>query len=116
MRESCSPSLQETISMRLFAYTPVCAALASSFAFAAPIATLDRNGAYVSVEAYGPNVLHVTIAADKAEVLKGPGYGVLAKNGDNGAFRHTTGQNGDVFSSAAMTMPQPTPSPCSHAP
>jgi alpha-D-xyloside xylohydrolase len=43
--------------------------LASSLALAAsvhaaPIATLDRNGAWVSVEAYGPNVIHVTIAAD----------------------------------------------------
>lgn len=71
--------------MRLLAHTPVFTALASIFtfscsAFAAPIATLDRDGAYVSVEAYGPNVVHVTIAVDKAEVLKGPGYGILPKN------------------------------------
>ena len=95
--------------MRLFAYTPVFAALASTFALssaaaAAPLATLDRNGAYVSIEAYGPNVLHVTIAVDKDQVLKGPGYGILAKNSDNAAFRHTAGADGDVFSSAAMRV------------
>ncbi|MRW93537.1 DUF5110 domain-containing protein [Duganella sp. FT80W] len=95
--------------MRLLAHTPVFTALASIFAFstsalAAPIATLDRDGAFVSVEAYGPNVVHVTIAVDKDEVLKGPGYGVLAKNADNSAFRHNGGKDGDVFTSAAMTV------------
>ncbi len=104
--------------MRLLAHTPVFTALASIFAFttsalAAPIATLDRDGAYVSVEAYGPNVVHVTIAVDKDEVLKGPGYGILPKNSDNAAFRHNGGKDGDVFTSAAMTVrvnPSPPPS------
>ena len=49
-------------------------------AHAAPLATLDRNGAWVSVEAYGPNVVRVTIATDKAEALKGPGYGILPQS------------------------------------
>ncbi len=71
---------------------------------AAPLATLDRNGAWVSVEAWGPNVVHVTIAVDKAEALKGPGYGILPKNADNGAFRHAAGADGDVFTSKGMTL------------
>nr|WP_314545582.1 glycoside hydrolase family 31 protein [uncultured Massilia sp.] len=84
-------------------------ALTSAFAIAAPLcaaplSTLDRNGAWVSVEAYGPNVMHVTIAVDKDEVLKGPGYGILPKNADNGAFRHTSGADGDVFVSKGMTL------------
>lgn len=84
-------------------------ALTSAFAiapaaFAAPIATLDRNGAWVSVEAYGPNIVHVTIAADKAEALKGPGYGILPKGADNGAFRHKSGPDGDTFVSNGMTV------------
>jgi alpha-D-xyloside xylohydrolase len=84
-------------------------ALTSAFAaapavLAAPIATLDRNGAWVSVEAYGPNVVHVTIAADKDEVLKGPGYGILPKNADNAAFKHTGGAGGDSFVSNGMTL------------
>ncbi|MES2325532.1 MAG: glycoside hydrolase family 31 protein [Pseudomonadota bacterium] len=87
------------------------AALAPA-AFAAPLATLDRNGAFVSVEAYGPNVVHVTIAVDKAEVLKGPGYGILAKQADNSAFRHVAGKDGDTFASSGMTLRvNPAPAP-----
>ncbi|HEY0586945.1 MAG TPA: glycoside hydrolase family 31 protein [Pseudoduganella sp.] len=85
---------------------------ASASALAAPITTLDRNGAWVSVEAYGPNVVHVTIAADKAEALKGPGYGILPKNSDNSAFRHSSGKDGDTFASPAMNLrvaPPPQP-------
>jgi alpha-D-xyloside xylohydrolase len=93
------------------------AALASALAFApaafaAPLGTLDRNGAWVSVEAYGPNIVHVTIAADKAEVLKGPGYGILPKNAENGAFRHSKGSDGDTFVSSGMTLRvNPAPAP-----
>lgn len=79
-------------------------AFGAPLAEAAPLVTLDRNGAYVSIEAYGPNIVHVTIAAEKSEVLKGPGYGILPKNADNSAFRHTSGKGGDVFVSDAMTL------------
>ncbi|TFW31159.1 glycoside hydrolase family 31 protein [Duganella callida] len=102
--------------MRQPAFKPVFAALASIFAVsvsAAPIATLDREGAFVSVEAYGPNVVHVTIAVDKGEVLKGPGFGILPKNADNSGFRHSAGKDGDVFTSSALTLrvnPAPAPS------
>jgi alpha-D-xyloside xylohydrolase len=82
----------------------VAATLAGNAALAAPVATLDRSGAWVSVEAYGPNIVHVTIAADKAEALKEPGYGILAKNADNAAFRHVGGQDGDTFTSSGMTV------------
>lgn len=74
--------------------------LAAASMAASPLTTLDRNGAWVSVEAYGPNVIRVTIAQEKAEALKGPGYGILADHGDNTAFS----QNGDTFTSAAMTL------------
>jgi alpha-D-xyloside xylohydrolase len=87
-------------------------AAAATAAAAAPLATLDRNGAWVSVQAYGPNVVHVTIAAEKAEALKAPGYGILPGNADNAAFRHTGGQDGDTFSSPALTLrvaPAPAP-------
>src|SRR3954465_14462678 len=70
---------------------------AAAAAQAAPIATLDRNGAWVSVEAYGPNVVRVTLAADKAEALKVAGYGILPGGVDNAAFRHTGGKDGDTF-------------------
>ncbi|MDV6332935.1 glycoside hydrolase family 31 protein [Asticcacaulis sp. 201] len=83
--------------------------LASAFALAtaahaAPISTLDRNGAWVSVEAYGPNVIHVTIAVDKAEVLNPAGYGILPEGADNGAFKQTTDSTGDSFTSGALSL------------
>jgi alpha-D-xyloside xylohydrolase len=94
-----------------FAVATVLAAI-SHVALAAPIATLDRNGAYVSVESYGPNVLHVTIAVDKAEVLKGPGYGILPKNADNTSFRHASTNGADTFTSSGMTVSvNPAPAP-----
>ncbi len=78
---------------------------------AAPMATLDRHGAWVSVEAYGPNVVHVTIAADKAQVLKGPGYGIIADHADNSAFHETHDRGGDTFASPALTLHVDAPPP-----
>ena len=82
---------------------------------AAPMVTLDRHGAWVSVEAYGPNVVHVTIAADKAEALAAPGYGILADHADHSAFRQTHDAGGDTFASAALTLHVDAPPP-PHAP
>jgi len=79
---------------------------------AVPLATLDRDGAWVKVEAYGPNVVHVTIATEKDEALKGPGYGILPANADHGAFRHSAGKDGDTFTSPALSLhinPAPLP-------
>ncbi len=76
----------------------------ASAAHAGPISTLDRNGAWVTVEAYGPNVVHVTIAADKAEALKPGGYGILTGNADNSAFKQTSDANGDAFASNALSL------------
>jgi alpha-D-xyloside xylohydrolase len=94
--------------------------LASSLALtaaahAAPIATLDRNGAWVSIEAYGPNVIHVTIAADKDEALKGPGYGILADHADNQGFREIRDASGDAFTSNALSL-HVNPAPAPHTP
>jgi alpha-D-xyloside xylohydrolase len=75
-------------------------ALLAGAAMAEPLAVLDRNGAWVAVEAYGPNVIHVTISDDKAEVLKGPGYGILGNHSDGKAFK----QGGDSFTSPALTL------------
>ena len=71
---------------------------------AAPIATLDRYGAWVSVEGYGSNVVHVTIAADKAEIHKGPGYGILAQGADGSGFRQASDASGDTFTSSALSL------------
>ncbi len=71
---------------------------------AAPLATLDRDGAWVSVEGYGPNAVRITIAADKAEALKGPGYGILAQGADSTAFRQASDASGDRFASSALSL------------
>jgi alpha-D-xyloside xylohydrolase len=82
---------------------------------AEPITTLDRDGAWVSVEGYGPNVVHVTIAADKAEALKGPGPGILPDNADNSAFQLRPGASGDSLVSPALTL-NVDPAPAPHVP
>jgi alpha-D-xyloside xylohydrolase len=69
-------------------------ALTSAFAvapavLAAPIATLDRNGAWVSIEAYGPNVVHVTIAPTRPKSLKGPGLRHPAEERRQRGLPHT---------------------------
>jgi alpha-D-xyloside xylohydrolase len=89
--------------------------MAAAAAQAAPIKTLDREGAWVSVEAYGPNVIHVTIAQDKAEVLKGPGFGILPANSDNKPFSHNGGKDGDTFTSSALSL-RVNPAPPPHVP
>jgi alpha-D-xyloside xylohydrolase len=100
--------LKQKVLVRALLSTAIVAGTAS----AAPIATLDRNGAWVSVEAYGPNIVHVTIAMDKAEVLKGPGYGILPKASDNSAFRQSGGKDGDIFTSSALSLRvHPAPAP-----
>ena len=78
---------------------------------AAERATLDRHGAWVSVEAYGPNVVHVTIAADKAQALTAPGYGILADHADGSAFKQTRDAGGDTFASPALTLHVDAPPP-----
>lgn len=91
------------------------AAAAPVGALAAPAALLDRNGAWVSVEAYGPNVVHVTIAADK-DALKGPGYGILAQNADNTSLhRQSGGAGGDSFVTPALSL-HVDAAPAPHAP
>jgi alpha-D-xyloside xylohydrolase len=86
-------------------------AMACVAAHAAPMATLDRHGAWVAVEAYGANVIHVTVAADQAEALKEPGYGIIAAHADNGAFQHSADSHGDSFVSSALTLHVDAPPP-----
>lgn len=68
------------------------------------LSVLERHGAYVAVESYGPNIVHVTIATDKKLAEAAPGYGILANHADNSAFRHTTDATGDRFTSKALSL------------
>jgi alpha-D-xyloside xylohydrolase len=92
--------------MRLAA-TLLAATALSAVATAAPITVLERNGAYVAVEAYGPNVIHVTIATDRKEAEAGPGYGILAAHADHVAFKQTSDAASDSFASPALKLTIP---------
>ena len=56
----------------------VCVTLAPiGHAGAAPFGLLDRNGSYVSIEPYAPNIVRVTLSVDKNLALAAPGYGFI---------------------------------------
>lgn len=79
------------------------AAFAAMPAMAAPLATVDRNGALVAVEPYAPNIVRITIALDRALADAPPGEGPQAE-ADSGGWQHRTDAGGDVFSSDAMNV------------
>ncbi len=82
-------------------------------AVAAPLELLDRNGSYVAIEPYAPNIVRVTLSVDKDLALAPPGFGFIAAAQPAG-WRHDRTPSGDVFSSAALTVSvraQPWPDP-----
>src|SRR5258708_1865103 len=72
-------------------------------AAAAPLALLDRTGSYVSIEAYAPNIVRITLSVDKDLALGAPGYGFVGVT-DGAGWKHQTAASGDIFSSDAMTL------------
>src|SRR5207237_6183813 len=97
--------------MKLSLCLGLVAALMSSSALAAPLATVERNGSYVAVEPFAPNVVHVTIALEPDLIGKTPNYGIVARS-DPAGWSRASGADGDRFSSGAMTLtvdPQPWP-------
>src|SRR5882724_7134571 len=96
----------------LFVIVSTCA-VASGFAAVAPLALLDRNGSYASIEAYAPNIVRVTLSIDKDLALAPPGYGFIAA-ADATGWKHRTSAAGDEFSSDVMSLEvnaQPWPRP-----
>lgn len=82
-------------------------------ASAEPLALLDRNGAQVSIEAYAPNIVRVTLAMDKDQALAPPGYGFVGKSDAQG-WTHDSSDGGDRFRSGALVVEvprQPHPGP-----
>jgi len=68
-----------------------------------PLSVLDRNGSLVSVEPYGSNIVRITLALDPAKAAAGPGYGINGKP-DSKGWTHTSGAEGDTFSSSDMSV------------
>ena len=97
--------------MKLSRCLGAAALLMSSSAIAAPLATVERNGSYVAIEAFAPNIVHVTIALEPDLIGKTPNHGIVAKSDPIG-WSHASGTEGDRFSSGTMTLtvdPQPWP-------
>src|SRR5579883_1765429 len=81
---------------------------------ASPV-VLNRNGAYVAVESYAPNIVRISIATDYATAAAPPGYGFLGKE-DSRGFRHTEGAAGDDFRSSGLQLHVDAQQPPSGAP
>ncbi|MBI1682617.1 glycoside hydrolase family 31 protein [Caulobacter hibisci] len=76
---------------------------AANLAVAAPTTTVDRNGSYVSVETYAPNVIRVTISQDKDLAKAAPGYGINGAPSDKG-WRHDQKAGADIFTSSDLSL------------
>jgi alpha-D-xyloside xylohydrolase len=72
-------------------------------AAADPLATLNRNGSYVSIEPYGPNIVRITLAQTADEADSPPGYGVNGKP-DAAGWTHASGSDGDIFASSGLSV------------
>ncbi len=68
-----------------------------------PLATVERNGALVSVEPYAPGIVRVTIATDRAQADGAPGYGIAAKS-DASGWTHSADAAGDHFTGAGISV------------
>jgi alpha-D-xyloside xylohydrolase len=79
------------------------ALLVSTAAWADPIATVERNGSFVAVEAYAPNIVRVTISTDRAEATAAPGPGPNAKP-DAAGWTRRSDAGADVFTSSALAL------------
>jgi alpha-D-xyloside xylohydrolase len=78
-------------------------ALVPLVAAAQPMATVDRNGSYVAVEPYAPNIVRVTIALDRTLSDSAPGYGISDKT-DTRGWTRSADASGDVFASSALSL------------
>jgi alpha-D-xyloside xylohydrolase len=84
------------------------ACCSSAMAVAAPLGTVERNGAYVSVEPFAFNVVHVTIALEPNLLTSAKSYGIVASSDAS----EWTIAGGGAFRSPALTVtvdPQPAP-------
>jgi alpha-D-xyloside xylohydrolase len=83
--------------------SPLLLIVAQGFVVAAPLALLDRNGSHVSVEAYAPDIVRITLSIDKDQALEPPGFGIIAATDATGWKRRKT-VSGDEFLSGAMSL------------
>nr|WP_298723348.1 TIM-barrel domain-containing protein [uncultured Steroidobacter sp.] len=85
----------------------------SGIVAAEPFGLLDRNGSYVAIEPYAPNIVRVTLSLEKERVVAPPGYGFIASPDAKG-WKHDVVASGDVYSSPTLSIEvkaQPHPGP-----
>jgi alpha-D-xyloside xylohydrolase len=69
---------------------------------------LERRDATVTLEAYAPNIVRITLSLKKDAALARPGYGISAKPSTEGwSYAHT--ETLDTFRSDRMTIELPVP-------
>ncbi|MEV9417925.1 hypothetical protein AB0360_26870, partial [Klebsiella pneumoniae] len=68
-----------------------------------PLATVERNGSFVAIEPYAPNIVRVTIALDPNLASGAPGPGPNAPVDATG-WTHRADATGDIFSSSALSL------------
>lgn len=84
-------------------FAGMAASLLVGSAIAEPFKVLDRNGAYIGVETYAPNIVRVTIGTDYDTARSEPGFGFIAKTDAKG-FSHKADEKGDDFVSSALSL------------
>lgn len=79
---------------------------------------IERNKEAIVLEAYGSNIVRVTLGADKAGALAQPGYGFIAKPAGEGWSHQQTSDGFDVIQSSRLVVrispgspPEPTVMP-----
>lgn len=69
---------------------------------------LERRDATVTLEAYAPNIVRITMSLKKDAALAGPGYGISAEPSESGwSYTHT--DKLDTYKSGRMTVEMPVP-------
>jgi alpha-D-xyloside xylohydrolase len=87
--------------------------LFSAAAVANPLALLDRNGSYIAVEPYAPQIVRITVSPEKDLAQAPPGYG-FSGAADSKGWKHEATASADRFVSAALSVEipvQPWPGP-----
>jgi alpha-D-xyloside xylohydrolase len=82
--------------------------LAAPSLFAQKPVVLERRDATVTLEAYAPNIVRITLSLKKDAALAAPGYGITAQPAEDGwTYEHT--DTTDIYKSSRLTVTLPIP-------
>ncbi len=78
------------------------AALAPAWSASNP--AIERNGQFITVEPYAPNIVRVTLSLDRAQAESGPGFGFIAEPAGGGWNHVVVADGADTYTSSRMTV------------